>query len=111
MATITLLDDSTRPKAPKLEGATPRHQLPGRQLKMIHRHHLMQMADVRELLQQIEAEQSKQIRNTLQLTQALIQLIPHLLITSTEEGKRQKEVLIGFICRYSSTKLKSNFKS
>jgi iron-sulfur cluster repair protein YtfE (RIC family) len=58
MATITLLDDSTRPKAPKLEGATPRHQLPGRQLKMIHRHHLMQMADVRELLQQIEAEQS-----------------------------------------------------
>ena len=50
MATITLLDDRTRPKAPALAGATAAQKLPGRQLKMIHRHHLQQMAHVRHVL-------------------------------------------------------------
>lgn len=50
MATITLLDDRTRPKAPALDGATDEHKLPGRHLKMIHRHHLQQVAQVRRVL-------------------------------------------------------------
>ena len=50
MATITLLDDRTRPKAPALAGATEEHRLPGRHLKMIHRHHLQQMGQVRRVL-------------------------------------------------------------
>ncbi len=50
MATVTLLDDRTRPKAPALAGATEAHKQPGRHLKMIHRHHLQQMARVRRVL-------------------------------------------------------------
>ncbi len=50
MATVTLLDDRTRPKAPALAGATEAHKLPGRHLKLIHRHHLQQMAHVRRVL-------------------------------------------------------------
>ena len=50
MATITLLDDRTRPNAPALDGATEAHKLPGRHLKMIHRHHLQQMGQVRRVL-------------------------------------------------------------
>ena len=50
MATVTLLDDRTRPKAPALAGATEAHKRPGRHLKMIHRHHLQQMAQVRRVL-------------------------------------------------------------
>ena len=54
MATITLLDDRTRPKSPKLAGATPHHAAPGRQLKLIHRYHLMQLSEVRRLLDEID---------------------------------------------------------
>lgn len=54
MPTITLLDDKTRPKAPKLDGALPQHLLPGRQLKMIHHYHLMQLSEVRRMLDEIE---------------------------------------------------------
>ena len=50
MATVTLLDDRTRPKAPALAGATEAHKRPGRHLKIIHRHHLQQMAQVRRVL-------------------------------------------------------------
>ena len=55
MATITLLDDSTRPKAPKLEGATVHHELPGKHLKMIHRYHLQELSQVSQFLAEIEA--------------------------------------------------------
>ena len=58
MATITLFDDTTRPKAPKLEGATAQHALPGRQLKMIHRYHLMQLSEVGRVLESIERGQA-----------------------------------------------------
>ena len=54
MATITLLDDDTRPKSRKLEGATPQHLAPGRHLKMIHRYHLMQLSEVRRMLDEID---------------------------------------------------------
>ena len=50
MATITLLDDRTRPKAPALDGATEAQKLPGRHLKLIHRHHLQQVGQVRRML-------------------------------------------------------------
>ena len=59
MATITLLDDSTRPKAPKLEGAQPHHERPGKQLKLIHRYHLMQMNEVRRMLDNIDQSVAK----------------------------------------------------
>jgi len=60
MATINLLDDNTRPRSPKLEGAAPHHQVPGEQLKMIHRYHLSQMSEVRRALHEIEAGVLKQ---------------------------------------------------
>lgn len=59
MATITLLDDSTRPKAPKLEGATVHHELPGKHLKMIHRYHLQELSRVSRFLDEIEAGKPK----------------------------------------------------
>jgi iron-sulfur cluster repair protein YtfE (RIC family) len=64
MATITLLDDRTRPKAPKLEGATPQDELPGQQLKMIHRYHLMQLSQVRRVLDEIALGMPKQAELT-----------------------------------------------
>ena len=54
MAKITLLDDNTRPKSPKLEGATPKHLASGHHLKMIHRYHLIQLSAVRRKLDEIE---------------------------------------------------------
>ena len=59
MATITLLDDNSRPKAPKLEGALPHHERPGQHLKTIHRYHLMQMSEVRRYMEKIERGESK----------------------------------------------------
>jgi iron-sulfur cluster repair protein YtfE (RIC family) len=59
MATITLLDDRTRPKAPKLEGATAQDELPGQHLKMIHRYHLRELFQVRRFLDEIESGASK----------------------------------------------------
>ncbi len=53
MATITLLDDRTRPKAPALEGAKDEHKIPGQHLKEIHRHHLQQMGQVRRVMELI----------------------------------------------------------
>jgi iron-sulfur cluster repair protein YtfE (RIC family) len=61
MANITLLDDRTRPKAPELYGATAQHKIPGQHLKMIHRYHLMQMAQVRHALDDIESGLPKQV--------------------------------------------------
>ena len=59
MATITLLDDRTRPKAPALDGATDEHKQPGRHLKAIHRHHLQQMRQVRQVLDLISEGAAK----------------------------------------------------
>jgi hypothetical protein len=53
--TIDLLDDSTRPKAPKIEGTTPQQRRHGRRLALIHGMHLEQMAEVREVLDLIDA--------------------------------------------------------
>ena len=50
MAKITLLDDTTRPRAPALKGAQENHKIPGRRLKAIHRHHVQQMTEVRRVM-------------------------------------------------------------
>jgi len=56
---ITLLDDATRPKAPKIEGITPAQRRQGKRLALIHDHHLAQMNEVRWVMEQVEAgEQS-----------------------------------------------------
>ncbi len=43
MSRITLLDDSTRPKAPKIEGLSPMQMWQGKRLALIHRMHLEEM--------------------------------------------------------------------
>ena len=53
--TITLIDESTRPKAPRIEGATPAHRQQGKHLAMIHAMHLQQIAEVERVIQQIES--------------------------------------------------------
>jgi iron-sulfur cluster repair protein YtfE (RIC family) len=52
---ITLLDGSTRPKAPKIDGITPAQRSRGKRLAMIHDHHLEQMNQVRWVMEQVEA--------------------------------------------------------
>lgn len=49
------LKEDARPKAPRIEGATDMHRRQGRQLAMIHRMHLQQMAGVRRVLEGIAA--------------------------------------------------------
>lgn len=49
------LDESARPKAPKVPAATDRHRRQGRQLAAIHRHYLMEMAQIGAVLARIEA--------------------------------------------------------
>ena len=51
--TITLLDDSTRPKAPKIEGVTPAQRRLGKRLALIHAHHLEQIDQVRWIMEQV----------------------------------------------------------
>ena len=53
--TINLLDDSTRPKAPRIEGATHAQRLQGRRLAMIHEMHLRQMGQVRQAMEHVAA--------------------------------------------------------
>jgi hypothetical protein len=49
------LDESSRPKAPKILEATDMHRRQGRQLAAIHRHYLMEMAQIGAVLARIEA--------------------------------------------------------
>lgn len=52
---IALLDDATRPTAPRLENLTPAQRAPGRHLKMIHDHLRENMGVLRELIAEIGA--------------------------------------------------------
>jgi hypothetical protein len=60
--TITLIDESTRPRAPKIDGATPAHRQQGRRLAMIHAMHLQQIAEVERVLHQIESGEAEMTR-------------------------------------------------
>ena len=49
------LDETARPKAPKVPEATDMHRRQGQSLAAIHRHYLMEMAQIAAVLQRIEA--------------------------------------------------------
>lgn len=49
------LNEAARPLAPKVKGATDMHRRQGRQLAAIHRHYLMEMAQIGAVLARIEA--------------------------------------------------------
>lgn len=53
--TIDLLDPTTRPKAPKIEGITHAQRLHGRRLSMYHKMHLRQMAHARDIMEKVAA--------------------------------------------------------
>ena len=55
MSRITILDDSTRPKAPKIEGLSPMQMWQGKRLALIHKMHLEEMDNTRRIMRQIEA--------------------------------------------------------
>jgi iron-sulfur cluster repair protein YtfE (RIC family) len=52
---ITLLDNSNRPKAPKIEGLTPAQRQQGRRLSLFHNMHRQQLAEVAHAIEQIDA--------------------------------------------------------
>ena len=51
---ITLLDDTKRPKAPKIENLTPVQRRQGRRLSLYHDHHREQLREVEYAMQQID---------------------------------------------------------
>jgi len=52
---ITLLDDATRPKAPKIDGVTEAQRAQGQHLAYIHAFHLEQIDAVRRVMDEVEA--------------------------------------------------------
>ena len=54
-----VLDETTRPKAPKINGITDAQRRQGQQLAMIHRMHLQQIEQVEAIMAQIEAGNTK----------------------------------------------------
>ena len=59
MSTITILDDSTRPKAPRIKGLSPFQEWQGKRLALIHRMHLEEMDHTRRIMEQIEAGEAR----------------------------------------------------
>jgi iron-sulfur cluster repair protein YtfE (RIC family) len=51
---ITLLDDSKRPKAPKIENLTPGQRRQGRRLSLYHNYHREQLREVEHAMEQID---------------------------------------------------------
>ncbi|OOO27694.1 hypothetical protein BS627_02940 [Agrobacterium salinitolerans] len=52
--TVTLIDETKRPKAPPIPGATEEHRQRGRHLAAMHRIHMRELDRVRSLINQIE---------------------------------------------------------
>jgi hemerythrin-like domain-containing protein len=52
---ITLLDDTTRPKAPKIENITPSQRRQGKILSLYHNFHRQQLQHVQRVMEGIEA--------------------------------------------------------
>ena len=52
---ITLLDDATRPKAPKIEGITPEQRQWGQRLALFHEFHLEEINRVRRVMEHVAA--------------------------------------------------------
>ena len=53
------IDEASRPKAPKVAAATDMHRRQGQQLAAIHRHYLMEMAQICAVLERIEAKDTQ----------------------------------------------------
>jgi iron-sulfur cluster repair protein YtfE (RIC family) len=53
---ITLLDDSKRPKAPKIETITPAQRRQGRRLALYHKMHRQQLSEVSNYMAHVETE-------------------------------------------------------
>lgn len=51
---VTLLDDKTRPKAPKIDGVTEAERRRGRRLALIHELYLRELAGVRRAMEEVE---------------------------------------------------------
>lgn len=54
MAKITLLDDATRPKAPRIGGLTATQRARGKRLAAFHRLHLQQLGEVKRAMAAVE---------------------------------------------------------
>lgn len=64
---VTLLDDTKRPKAPKIEGLTPFQRARGRRLQWFHNHHRAQLEEVASALEQLDAAALSQSVNALDM--------------------------------------------
>lgn len=53
---VTLLDDSKRPKAPRVEGLNQFQRARGNRLKWFHNHHRAQLAEVSRALETLDAD-------------------------------------------------------
>jgi len=56
---INLLDDSTRPKAPKIEGLSDQQRRHGQRLALIHAMYLRQLSQIRRVMEQVEASKTE----------------------------------------------------
>lgn len=54
-----LLDETTRPKAPRIEGLTPVQEWRGKRLALIHQMHLRELEWIRRVMRQIEAGEAQ----------------------------------------------------
>ena len=68
MSRVTLLDDATRPKAPKIKGITPEQRQLGKRLALFHRHHLQQLHAVIRVMQRVEAGEDSLARLGREIT-------------------------------------------
>lgn len=59
MSKTTILDDTTRPRAPRIEGINPLQELRGKRLALIHQMHLRELEWIRRLMQQVEAGENR----------------------------------------------------
>lgn len=57
-----VLDEATRPKAPEIEGVTPKQRRHGQRLALIHRLHLQQIAQVEAVMRAIDAGEAHPAR-------------------------------------------------
>jgi hemerythrin-like domain-containing protein len=74
MNIFDLFDDSTRPKAPPIAGATLEHRLAGRKLAFIHEMHIAALDETKAMMEKVQADELQAVRladhiGSLQLVQ------------------------------------------
>jgi hemerythrin-like domain-containing protein len=65
---VTLLDDSKRAKAPRIEGLTPFQRARGRRLKWFHDHHRAQLSEVARALETLDVAALSEQVNKLDMS-------------------------------------------